>query len=236
MLHGKQFAMPAVAGGVLGVLVLGLLGLGFQDLYADADNWIPVVAKLRRTVTELPDSGKPVETEVWEGTYLRDFRGSELEKLEKIRPRPAQPMHQGRFVDRSGRKGKVYKLAFRTRTALLMQDNTPERPVPAVSREQLRTAGREEDRVHGIRCFVIPMETTLFRGVEFSGRGCYSPEYDLHLYQVLDSTVRGSGLTTRTRTEFYDFQLGAAPTADKMRLPTGFVVQESLCSACSGTP
>ena len=50
------------------------------------------------------------------------------------------------------------------------------------------------------------------------------------------STVRGSGLTTRTRTEFYDFQLGAAPTADKMRLPTGFVVQESLCSACSGNP
>ena len=76
------------------------------------------------------------------------------------------------------------------------------------------------------------METTEFGGVAFWGKGCYSPEYDLRLYQLLDRTVRKTGLTIRTATEFYDFQLGSVPAADEMRLPPGLVVQDGMCPAC----
>ena len=230
MLHFEQLARRTAIGGLaLATLIAG-------DLQGAADSWVPVVAKLRRTVTELPADGKPVVQEVWEGVYLRDFQGSERRELEKVRPRPTERTRQGSFIDRSGRQGKTYKLVFPTRTALLQQDNTPGRPVAAMSREQLRAEGREEDFAHGVRCFVVPVETTEFGGVAFSGKGCYSPEYDLHLYQLLDRTVRETGLTIRTATEFYDFQLGSAPAADEMRLPPGFVVQDGLCPACDGGP
>lgn len=234
MHHEKQSVGHVIAIGVLGGL--GLVGLESWQLQANTDNWIPVVARLRRTVTELPANGDPTVQEIWDGVYLRDFRGSEIQKLEKIRPRPTQPTHEGIFIDRSGRQGKAYKLAFPTRTALLQHDSVPGRPVPTASRDRLLAAGREEDMVHGIRCFVVPVETHTFGGVDFSGKGCYSPEYDLHLYQELDRTVRESGLTIRTRTEFYDFQVGVAPAADKMRLPPGFVVQENMCPVCPKNP
>lgn len=41
--------------------------------------------------------------------------------------------------------------------------------------------------------------------------------YGLHLYQVLDTTVRESGLIARIRTELYGFQLGTAPAAGEIR-------------------
>lgn len=65
-------------------------------------------------------------------------------------------------------------------------------------------------------------------GAEFSGEGCNCPNYDLHLDQVLDTTVRESGLTARIRTEFYGFQLGTAPATGEIRLHPDFVVQETM--------
>lgn len=106
---------------------MGLLCLEPWEVRADTDTWIPVVAKQRRTVTELPAGGDPVVQEVWEGTHLRDFRRSTLRKLERVQPRPTQPMRQGLFIDCSGEQGKTYTLAFRTRTAMLLRDNTPGR-------------------------------------------------------------------------------------------------------------
>ena len=119
---------------------------------------------------------------------------------------------------------------------MLTQDNTPGRAAPDKSREELGAVGREEDRVHGIRRFLVPIEITSFGGAKFSGEDCYSPDYDPHLYQVLDTAVRESGLTARIRTEPYDFQLGTAAAADKIRLPGGFVVQETRCEACTAEP
>ena len=53
---------------------------------------------------------------------------------------------------------------------------------------------------------------------------------------MLDTTVRESGLTARIRTEFYAFQLGTAPAADKIRLSACFVVQETIREACTAEP
>ena len=71
-----------------------------------------MVAKQRRTVTELPAGDDPVVQEVWEGTHLRDFRGSTLRKLERVQPRPTQPMRQGLFIGHSGEQGETYALAL----------------------------------------------------------------------------------------------------------------------------
>lgn len=232
MFHGTQFATQVIAGGLLGVL--SLAGLGCQGSYAGEDEWVPVVAKLRRTVTELPANGAPVEKEVWEGVYLRDSRGSELRKLEQVSPRPDQPKLQGMFLDRSGSQWKTYWLGVPAESPLTQP--AVERPDPAASREQLISAGRQEDEAHGIRCFVVPIESQAFTPVVISGGGCYSPEHDLHLYQELDRTVSESGLTIRTRTEFYEFQLGIAPAADQMCFPPGVLVQESVYPTCSEKP
>lgn len=58
--------------------------------------------------------------EAWEGTHLRDFRGSTLRKLERVQPLPPQPLRQGLFIDQGGEQGKTYTLAFRTCTAMLL--------------------------------------------------------------------------------------------------------------------
>lgn len=62
-------------------------------------------------------------------------------------------------------------------------------------------------------------------------QGIHNPDvrpYDLHLDQVLDTSVRESGFTARIRTEFYGFQLGTAPAAGEIRLHADFVVQETM--------
>ena len=50
------------------------------------------------------------------------------------------------------------------------------------------------------------------------------------------TTVHESSLTARIRTELYDFQLGTASTTDEIRLPADFVVQETMCEACTAEP
>ena len=232
MFHVSRFATQVIAGGLVGIL--SLAGLGCQGRYGGEEEWVPVVAKLRRTVTELPASGTPDEKEVWEGVYLRDFRGSEIRKLEQVSPRPDEPRLLGTFLDRSGPQWKTYRLGVPAESPLTQP--AVERPDPAASRDQLISAGRQEDEAHGIRCFVVPIESQAFTRVVIGGGGCYSPEYDLHLYQELDRTVPESGLTIRTRTEFYEFQLGVAPAADRMCFPPGVVVQESKYPTCSEEP
>ena len=62
-------------------------------------------------------------------------------------------------------------------------------------------------------------------------QGIHNPDvrpYELHLYQVLATPVRESGLTARIRIEFYDSQLGTAPAAGEIRLHADFVVQETM--------
>lgn len=87
-----------------------------------------------------------------------------------------------------------------------------------------------------VPCFAMPVETISIGSTTFSGEGCYSTEYDLHLYQVLDRTIEESGLTIRIVTEMYSVKLGIDPGLDAVKLPDGFVVQDGLCSTCGTDP
>ena len=226
--------MQAGASCLLGIVSLGALGC--QDRYATEDTWVPVVAKVRRTVTEIPATGAPVEKEVWEGSFFRDFRGSELRRLEQTFPPQSQPTTlKGTFLDRSRPPWKTYRLEFPTYSPISSPGVAPERPDPVASREQLIAAGRREDIANGIPCFVVPFGSQAPGAVGFSGRTCYSPEYEMHLYLELDRTGE-SGSTERARTEFLDVQLGVAPDADEMCFPPGLAVQDSIYQTCSDKP
>ena len=198
---------------------------------ATSDTWTPVVSKLRRTVTQIASDGTETVTESWEGKYVRAFDGSALRTIKRITPEEDEPAQTGSFTDRT--KQKTYALVFPTMTAVVKQDGLGGRPDPSATRESALSRGREEKVFEGIPCFVMPVETTELEGTVFSGSGCYSTEYDLHMYQVLDRTIEESGLTIRTVTELYDVQLGIAPEVNSVKLPDGFVVQDGLCSACS---
>ena len=229
----NQFVMRASAGYLLGIV--SLAGLGCQGRYETEDSWVPIVAKLRSTVTERPAVGVPVEKEVWEGSFFRDSRGSELRKLEQIFPRPPQSTLKGVFVDRSGPQWKTYRLQF-PKYSPSLSGTASGLPDPVASREQLISAGRQEDMVNGISCFVVPFGSPGSGAGGFSGRGCYSPEYVLHLYLELDRTDPESGATERTYTEFLDFQIGAVPAADQMCIPPDLVVQDTVYQRCPDRP
>lgn len=229
MFRGRQFAIQAGASFLLGIV--SIASVGCQDRNAPEDTWVPAVAKVRRTVTEIPAAGAPVEMEVWEGSFFRDFRGSQLRRLEQIFPRPSQSTLKGTFFDRSGPQWKTYRLEFPTYSPISSLGTAPERPDPVASREQLISAGRREDIANGIPCYVVPFGDQAPGAVGFSGRTCYSPEYELHLYLELDRTGE-DGSTLRERTEFLDFQLGVAPDADEMCFPPGLAVQDSIYRTC----
>lgn len=195
-----------------------------------ADTWTPVVSKVRQTMTEIPAQGQPVVKERWEGVYLRSQTGSQLQKLERIRPRSYAA--GGFFIDRP--LGKSYRLSFPTKTAVLLQRNLPERIDGFVTRRRLTRLGRKQDAFLGIPCFVLPAESTpprsmpaesAFGGV--GGQSCYSAEYDLSLYWEVD-IPGGSDLTIRHRQELYDLEIGRSPDERDVMLPDGFVVQENL--------
>ena len=233
MFRRSQFVMRARECCLLGIV--SLAGLGCQGRYETEDSWVPIVAKLRRTVTERPAVGAPLEKEVWEGSFFRDSRGSELRKLEQIFPRPSQPTLRGTFVDRSGSQWRTYRLQF-PKYSPLLSGTASGLPDPVASREQLISAGRQEDMVNGIPCFVVPSGIPGSGAGGFSGRGCYSPEYVLHLYLELDRTDADSGSTERTRTEFFDFQIGVVPATDQMCIPPDLVVQDTIYRTCPDRP
>lgn len=182
------------------------------------DIWTPVVSNIRRTITKIPTTGPPEVVERWEGKFFRIHTGSQLQKLELVRP--LRDAMIGHFIDRP--KGKFYDLSYPTRTALLRQSGMPRRGDKISSRRRLSTLGRQTEVFLGLPCFVVPVSAAT---PSVSGRGCYSPEYDLHLYWEIDM-VDSNG-TTRHRQEYYDLQIGRTPESDQVRLPKGFVVQES---------
>ena len=198
---------------------------------AASDTWTPVVSKLRRTVTQIASDGSETVTESWEGKYLRDFDGSELRTIKRITPEEDEPAQTGIFTDRANQK--AYALVFPTMTAVVKQRSLGGRQDPSVARERAHSQGREEKVFEGLPCFVMPVETHETEGSTYSGSGCYSTEYDLHLYQVLDLTFEETGLTIRTVTELYDLELGIAPKVDSVKLPDGFVIQDGFCPTCS---
>lgn len=184
------------------------------------DTWTPVVSKVRQTMTEIPDQGPPDVKELWEGVYFRSHTGSQLQKLERIRPGSYAMM--GFFVDRP--QGKSYKLSYPTKTAVLVQRNLSGRIDRFVTRRRLARLGRKKEVFRGISCFVMPAQSAS-PGV--GGQSCYSAEYDLNLYWEID-IPGGSGLTIRHRQELYDLEIGRSPDERVMMLPDGFVVQENL--------
>lgn len=216
MLAAKQLTVPILA---------CLVPLVPQGAVEAADSWTPVVSKVRRTVTTIPPQGHPEVTQLWEGTFARSHDGSQLLKLKCKKPHGITDV--ARFVDRPN--GKSYNLNYSTRTAVLSEDSMPSRDDKISARRRLRSLGRQTEVVLGIDCFVIPVRPTT-PGV--SGRGCYSPEYDLHLYREIDVTDR-FGTVVRNRDEYYDLEIGRTPDGGKVELPAGFVIQEALCSRCS---
>jgi len=106
-----------------------------------------------------------------------------------------------------------------------------------LSRGQLAAKGHPEEIVHGLPCFVDPAKNhgsaPAPENADISFWACYSPEYDLYLFQEFDMTNRISGLTVRQRTELYNLKLGSKPEQGAVGIPDGFVIQEGLCSACS---
>jgi len=193
---------------------------------------MPVVSSLRETVTEITPSGQETVKETWEGVYSRTFDGSALRTLTRVYPKETQPESKGILIDRDSQK--VYELVFHIKTAVLRQDTLPDsKEEPSAARARALAAYRNEKTFQGIPCFIMPVETTEFGGVRFSGHGCYSTEYDLHLYQQIDRTVIESGVTNRTITEMYKLEIGRDPGSDSIRIPNGFVVQEGLCTDCT---
>lgn len=195
-----------------------------------ADTWTPLVSKVRQTMTEIPAEGPPVVKQLWEGVYLRSQTGSQLQKLERIKP--GGYAAGGFFIDRP--LGKSYRLSYPTKTAVLVQRSLSERIDRFVTRRRLARLGRKQDAFLGIPCFLLPAESTpeqsmpvqsAFPGV--GGRSCYSAEYDLSLYWEVD-TPGGTDLTIRHRQELYDLEIGRSPDERDVMLPDGFVVQENL--------
>ncbi len=228
MQHSKQ-SKPISR---LFVILLSVIPCSWGALAA-ADMWMPFVSQVRRTVTEVSDDRPHRITETWDGIHLRRADGSELRKLELVRPTPPEPVVEGSFIDRPNKK--AYRLIFPLRTARMIQNNLPGRVDPSKSHEGLVGQGRQVEIVEGVPCFVVPVPPTVFGGDTFAGRGCYSSEYDLHLYQVLDRT-QASGLIIREKTELYNLELGRAPEADAVRLPDNFVARDDLCASCERNP
>lgn len=228
MQHSKQSKHI----GRLFVVLLGAIP-GSWGALAAADMWMPFVSQVRRTVTEVSEDRPNRITETWDGIHLRRTDGSELRKLELVRPTPPEPVLEGSFIDRPNKK--AYRLLFPVRTARMIQNNLPGRVDASRSREGLVGQGRQMEVVEGVPCFVVPVPAAAFGGDTFSGRGCYSPEYDLHLYQVLDRT-QVSGLIIRERTELYNLELGRAPEVDAVKIPDNFVARDDLCASCERNP
>lgn len=171
------------------VLSLALMAVSASGA---ADTWTPVVSRVRQTMTEIRAQGPPEVKELWEGVYLRSQTGSQLQKLERIRP--GSYAAGGFFVDRPA--GKSYRLSYPTKTAVLVQRSLSERIDRFVTRRRLARLGRKEDVFLGIPCFLMPAQSmppksmpaeSAFPGV--GGGSCYSPEYDLNLSGRLTSRV-----------------------------------------------
>lgn len=212
------------------IAICCLTAMALQPMIAVGapNTWTPVVSKIRRTVTEIPPTGQPEVTQIWEGVFFRSHDGSRMEKLERVRPR-AYAM-TGFFVNRP--KGKAYDLNYSTRTAVLLQKDMPSRGDRNSVRRQLEALGRQKKVFLGIACYVMPVEMV---PPIAGGEICYSPEYDLNLYIETDITD-GTGRLVRHRHEHYDLEIGRTPAAAAVGLPPDFVVQESMCSGCSGKP
>lgn len=186
-----------------------------------ADSWTPIMSKLRRTVTEIPPDGPAKVNEVWEGVFLRTHDGSRLEKLERIRPWPYAAA--GIFDDRP--QGKVYRLAYPTKTAVLEHDAQPSsRPNWPGTTSRLRDSNQQTEVIAGIPCSVAAIQVGMPGGV---GKSCYNREYDLTLYFEVD-LPDGSGGFVRHRQEHYDLEIGRTPPPGEVALPEGFVLQENV--------
>ena len=220
----------------ISVTVLGslaLIALNSWGTLLSAGTWMPVTSKMRRTVVEIPETGPSHVVQRWEGKYLRLTNGSELHDLKRIGVGKSQK--EGLLIDRSS--SKSHRLQHTTRTAVLAQDNLVDRRTFAnLSREKLVARGHKEEIVQGIPCFVRPVNTQGLENNDFYGRGCYSPEYDLYLYQEFEVTNQASGQRVRERTELYDLEIGREPMSGAVRIPDGFVIQEGLCSDCESQP
>ena len=207
---------------ILGVSVLA--ALTSWSAPPSAGTWMPVTSKMRRTVVEIPETGPSHVMQRWEGKYLRLTNGSELHNLSRVGVDESQ--EEGLLIDRSS--SKSYRLQYVTRTAVVAENSLVDRRTFAsLSREQLVALGRQEEIVHGIPCFVKPVSAQGVGNDNFSGRVCYSPEYDLYLYQEFQVTNQTSGLSVQHRTELYDLEIGREPASGAVGLPDGFVIQES---------
>lgn len=210
MLSRKQIAIGLVA----------CLAAALHSAQA-ADSWTPIVSKLRRTVTEIPSDGPAKVNEVWEGVFLRTHDGSRLEKLERVRPGPYAAA--GIFDDRP--KGKVYRLAYPTKTAVLEHDGQPSsRPDRSGTTSRLPDSDQQTEVIAGIPCSVTPVEGGMPGG---TGKTCYSREYDLTLYFEVD-VPDGTGGVVRHRQEHYDLEIGRTPPPGEVALPEGFVIQANV--------
>ena len=192
------------------------------------DTWMPVVSKIRRTVTEIPPTGPREVTQIWEGVFFRSHDGSRMEKLERIRPR-AYAM-TGFFVNRP--KGRAYDLNYSTRTAVLLQKDMPSRGDRNSVRRQFEALGRQTEAFLGIARYVMPVEVV---PPTAGGEICYSPKYDLDLYVEKDFTAAADRLV-RHRYEHYHLEVGRTPSAAAVSLPPGLVVHESMCPDCPDKP
>ena len=205
-----------------------MLGFGmFSATHSQAETVMPIVAKTRRTVTEVPRSGPPQVKRSTEGEYLRSFDGSYIQWFNQ----PGLGPVDGMLFDAAS--GKAYQLHYATRTAVLKSAGRPH-DILDVPRDRLVADGREEKFVEGLSCFFIPaMVPEPPTGVSVSGGACYSMEYRLFLYHEFGVTTLSTGTTVLSRTEMYDVEIGRSPSQGAIALPDGFVVQESLCESCA---
>ena len=203
--------------------------LGFTMIpatHSQAETVMPIVAKTRRTVTEVSRNGPPQVKRSTEGEYLRSFDGSYIQWFNQ----PGVGPVDGTLFDAAS--GKSYQLHYSTRTAVLRSVSRLHETT-GQSRDGLVASGREEKVVEGVSCFVIPaMVDVPFDGASATGGACYSPEYRLFLYYEAGLTNLSTGTTMLWRTELYDVEIGRSPSQDAVALPDGFVIQESLCTIC----
>ena len=204
--------------------------LGFVMIpvtHSQAETVMPIVAKTRRTITEVSRNGPPQVKRSTEGEYLRSFDGSYIQRFNQ----PGIGPVGGTLFDAAS--GKSYQLHYPTRTAVLRSVSRSD-GTPGQSRDSLVASGREEKVVEGVSCFVIPaMVDAPIDGASTAGGACYSPEYRLLLYYEAGLTDLSTGTTILWRTELYDVEIGRSPSQDAVALPDGFVIQESLCESCN---
>jgi hypothetical protein len=203
--------------------------LGIVSL-APASNVTPVIAKTRTLRYEVRGDGKEVLVSEAHGTYLRSSSGKSLRVERPVVDGVEQQVGQtGEYRDPA--QGKVYRLLYDSKKAVLTLDNlTPGPPLTAERLQSAREHAVGTSVINGVSCLGFPIKSGTKR-ISVTGVGWMSMEYDLPMKIDQTETIPGSG-TFHLIKEFYEVQLGSEPPVGELAIPSDFTLTDKSAGWC----